>query len=82
MTIISSKDKLPSDEILLQMLDKAVNYFNSTTHSWIEFDIDNFTYRNAQEGTVSYDYGKLRKIKKTDISDISNNITDTTESAS
>jgi hypothetical protein len=82
MTIISLNDKLPSDEILLQMLDKAINYFNSTTHSWIEFDIDNSTYRNAQEGTVSYDCGKLRTIKKTDIPDIDNNITDIQESVS
>jgi hypothetical protein len=76
MTIISSKDKLPSDEILLQMLDKAINYFNSTTHSWIEFNIDNSTYQNAQDGIIHYDYGELRTIKKTDIPDESNNITD------
>lgn len=63
--IISSKDYLPSDEILLQMLDQAKEYFNTTNHTWIEYDIDTSTMRNAEhKDGVYYEYGKLRKIKK------------------
>lgn len=68
--IISRKDFLPSDQILLQMLSDAKQYFSDyPEHSWIEFDIDNETVRNAEnkEG-VPYFYGELRKIKKSDIS--------------
>lgn len=63
--IISSKDYLPSDKILLQMLDQAKEYFNTTNHTWIEYNIDSSTVRNAEnkEG-VYYKYGELRKIKK------------------
>lgn len=63
--IISSKDYLPSDEILLQMLDQAKEYFSTTTHTWIEYNIDSSTMRNAEnkEG-VYYKYGEFRKIKK------------------
>lgn len=65
MTIISSKDLLPSDEILLQMLEQSKEYFNSTDHTWIEYDIDAFLMRNAinKEG-VFFDYGELRQIRK------------------
>lgn len=63
--IISSKDYLPSDEILLQMLEQAKEYFNNTTHTWVEYNIDTSLMRNAEnkEG-VFFDYGNLRKIKK------------------
>ena len=65
MRIISLKDKLPSDEILLQMLSEAKQYFfDYPNHSWIEFNIDTSTVRNAeQKDGVFFDYGKLRKIK-------------------
>ena len=64
MRIISQKDLLPSDDILFQMLDFARNYFSQyPNHSWIEFNIDNSTIRNAEhKNGVLYDYGKLRKI--------------------
>ena len=63
--IISSKDYLPSDEILLQMLDQAKEYFNTTNHTWIEYNIDTSTMRNAEhKDGIYYEYGKLRKIKK------------------
>ena len=63
--IISSKDYLPSDEILLQMLEQAKEYFNKTSHTWVEYNIDTSLMRNAEnkEG-VFFDYGNLRKIKK------------------
>ncbi len=71
--IISFTDKLPSDEILFQMLQDAKQYFSDyPNHSWIKFDIDNGIIRNAehQEG-VPYFYGKLRKIKKRDLDSVS-----------
>ena len=67
MRIISLKDLLPSDAVLLQMLAIAKEYFNTTSHSWINFDIDNSTMINAENkdtGGVFFDYGKLRKIKE------------------
>jgi hypothetical protein len=67
--IISSKDNYPSDQILLQMLEDAKQYFSDyPNHSWMNFDIDNGIIRNAEnkEGKP-YDYGQLRKIKKTNM---------------
>ena len=59
MTLISRNDKLPSDKILLQMLDKALKYFQETNHHWMTYDIDHQTVENAL-GTFFYDYGQLR----------------------
>lgn len=65
MTIISSKDYLPSDEVLLQMLEQARTYFNTTTHTWIEYNIDTSIMRNAEnKDGVYFDFGDLRKIKQ------------------
>lgn len=63
--IISSKDKLPSDEILIKMLFQAKEYFNTTNHTWVEYNIDTSLMRNAEykEG-VFFDYGELRSIKR------------------
>ena len=68
ITITSSQDYIPSDTILLQMLDLARNYFSSTSHTWIEFNIDESLYRNAEhlQGAL-FDYGKLRKITNKDL---------------
>lgn len=65
MKIISNNDKLPSDAILLQMLQDARNYFSLyPQHSWIEFNIDASSVRNAEhKDGISYDYGALRTIK-------------------
>ena len=68
--IISTKDILPSDQILLQMLNESRDYFSIyPNHSWIEFNIDNSIVRNAEskDGEL-YDYGELRKIKDSDVS--------------
>ena len=64
ITIISSKDFLPSDKILLKMLEQAKQYFNTTNHTWVVYDIDTSLVRNAEnkEG-VFFDFGELRKIK-------------------
>jgi very-short-patch-repair endonuclease len=67
--IKSKTDKLPCDEILLQMLNKARRYFSEyPNHSWIEYDIDNSIVRNAErKDGVQYNYGELRKIKNSDL---------------
>lgn len=64
--IISSHDYLPSDTILLQMLETSKQYFlDYPDHSWIEYNIDDSTIRNAEhKNGVSYDFGELRKINK------------------
>ena len=67
MRIISSKDFLPSDFILLKMLSIAKEYFDTTSHTWVNFDIDNSKMINAENkdaGGVFFDYGNLRKIKE------------------
>ena len=67
--IISINDKLPSDEILLQMLDISKRYFKDyPNHSWFEWLIDDGIYRNAEhKDGVLFDYGILRCIKAEDI---------------
>lgn len=66
--IISNDDMIPSDEILLEILDFSRNYFSQhLEHSWIEFNISNSTMRNAENKDtdgVFFDYGILRKIKE------------------
>lgn len=65
ITIISNNDKLPSDQVLLQMLQDARSYFsNYPQHSWCEYNISTSTVRNAEhkEG-IPYNYGELRAIK-------------------
>jgi len=69
--IISSKDYLPSDEILLQMLEQAKEYFNTTNHTWVEYIIDTSLIRNAEyKDGVFFDYGKLRKIRKEEFENV------------
>lgn len=70
MRIISSKDLLPSDSILLQMLEYTKEYFsNYPEHSWIEFNIDTSIVQNAeQKDGVFFNYGELRRIKDLDLS--------------
>lgn len=67
--IVSSKDLLPSDPILLQMLSEAKQYFSLyPNHSWIEFSIDTLTVRNAEhKDGIPYSFGELRKIKDSDL---------------
>lgn len=68
MRIISITDKLPSDKILLEILEHTRKYFSDyPNHSWIEFDVDTSVVRNAeQKNGTFFDYGKLRKITKID----------------
>lgn len=62
--IISSRDLLPADQILLRMLSDAKHYFFLyPDHSWIEFNIDTSSLRNAEhKDGIPYNYGELRKI--------------------
>lgn len=70
MRIISSKDLLPTDQLLLQMLEETRKYFSQyPNHSWIEFNIDTSTIHNAEcKDGVFFDFGKLRRIKDSDVS--------------
>jgi len=63
--IISTKDKLPSNLILLYLLKYAKKYI-STGHSWIKFDIDNSKVITSQYER-QFRFGKLRKITNKDI---------------
>lgn len=69
INIISKSDKLPSDIVLLQMLQDARAYFSyNPNRSWTEFNIDTSIFRNAEnpEG-IPYDFGGLRTIKDSDL---------------
>lgn len=68
MRIISLHDLLPLDDVLLQMLSDARNYFKMTTHTWVTYDIDKSLLFNAEnkQGTP-YNYGALRTIKDSDL---------------
>ena len=64
--IADNTRKIPSDEILLKILEQSKEYFNTTNHTWVDYNIDTSLMRNAEnkEG-VFFDFGELRKIKKT-----------------
>lgn len=64
--IISVKDYLPSDKVIYQMIRLAKKFFSKTSRTWIKFDIDNskILYKN---NSINYNFGQLRKIKKTDL---------------
>ena len=68
MRIVSRKDKLPQDDILLQMLSDVRVYFTQyPNHSWFEFNLDTSTIRNAENPHgIPYDFGSLRTIKDSD----------------
>ena len=76
ITIVSSKDLLPQDPTLLQMLSEAKHYFSLyPNHSWIEFNIDTSTVRNAEhKDGIPYSFGKLRTIKDSDLPNNENKI--------
>ena len=69
--IISSTDKLPSDKILLLMLYKAKEYFNTTSHTWVEYYIDASIMRNADNmDGIFFNYGNLRRIYKSTLEEM------------
>lgn len=68
MRIISRKDNIPSDKVLLEMLAFANNYFSTTCHSWVTYDIDNSLLFSAQHKQgIPYSFGILRTIKDSDL---------------
>lgn len=74
MRIISLHDFLPQDDILFQMLNDARNYFQTTQHTWITYDIDKSLLFNAEnKDGAPYSYGLLRTIKESDLQ-INNNV--------
>ena len=60
--IISKTDKVPSDEVVLEIIRFAKEYLNSC-HSWIRFNIDESKIKCSQY-EIDYDFGELRRIKK------------------
>ena len=60
--IISSKDFLPSDEVLINLFNIGIKYLKETNHTWIYFDIDNSLIKSVGK-TEKYDFGELRKIE-------------------
>jgi len=62
--LISNRDKLPSEEKLFEILDISKKYFNETSHSWIDFNIDTGIMRNAEHmDGVPFDFGELHKVQ-------------------
>lgn len=61
MRIISTKDLLPRPTVLLEILAQTKQYFSKyPNHSWIEFNIDASTVRNAeQKDGVFFNFGDL-----------------------
>ena len=66
--IISLNDYLPSDDIIIDMLNYSKEYFESG-HHWIKFDINNSKIITSQY-IIDVDYGNLRKIKEKDLEDV------------
>ncbi len=69
IVITSRRDKIPSDEILLEMLAQSKQYFYQyPKHSWIEWDIDKGLYRNAENATgVVFNFGNLRSLRNVEV---------------
>lgn len=71
MRIVSRKDRLPQDSILLQMLSESKQYFQTTQHSWQVYDIDKSLLFNAEhKDGIPYDFGSLRTIKDSDLANL------------
>jgi len=66
--IISLNDYLPSDDVIIDMLNYSKEYFESG-HHWIKFDIDNSKIITSQY-IIDVDYGILRKIKQVDLEEV------------
>lgn len=62
--LISKSDRIPSDEILLHILEMSKEYFNSTSHTWFEWYFDENKFCNADNMQGSYfDFGELRNVR-------------------
>lgn len=67
--IISNKDFLPNDNIILDVVNYAKEYLN-TGHSWFEIHIDDNKLKCSQY-EINFDFGALRKIKEKDLEEVS-----------
>lgn len=67
--IISQKDKIPSDTMLIELLSRAKQYLNAG-HTYFEINIDENILK-CSEYTIDYDFGKTRRIYQKDIDKIS-----------
>lgn len=59
--IISKNDKLPSDELLLHIINESKNKLNIC--NWVEINIDESKIKTSNE-EIDYDFGKLKRIRK------------------
>ena len=66
--IISRQDRLPSDEVIQDIVKQSEQYFATTEHTWINWDIDSGCFYNyLNPDGVEYDFGPLRKIKNEEV---------------
>lgn len=63
--LIIPTDKLPSDNKIFELIENAINYFNTTNHTWIKYYIEENKFVNAENQDGSFlDYGELWNGKK------------------
>jgi len=67
--IISTNDFLPSDDIIVDIVNSAKEYLN-TGHSWFEIYIDEGKLKCSQY-EINYNFGVLRRIKEKDLEKVS-----------
>lgn len=61
--IISKTDKLPLDNVLINILNISKEYFNNTNHTWIKWYLDENKMQNAEnKDGIFYDFGKLKRV--------------------
>jgi hypothetical protein len=65
ITLISSKDKMPYEDIVLDLINISKKWF-SKNHSWIIFDFDKGVIQNS-DGISLYDFKELKYIYKNSI---------------
>ena len=63
--IISKTDKIPSENVLLDLYDYAQFYFYTGCGTFVKFDIDNLEVI-TQHQKQTYDYGELSAVNKND----------------
>jgi len=66
MRIISLKDYLPSDEVLLSMLEYARELFSEDNFHRVVFDIDNNEIFTSK-WNIKCDFGELRSLRNVDV---------------
>jgi len=63
--LVSIKDYIPSDDIILKMIEEAKDYLEAG-HSWIKFDVDSSKVITSQY-EKDYEFGKLHRVSKNDL---------------